>query len=264
MLYQMSSAKKTADKKWLGWKVLSLMGRYRARLTGLVFLILIASALDLAVPFLTRGLIDRIVQSLQSHAVGSIRMLVFAGAAIFIATAVTRVLRSVYNYQLLSAASQCEDEAKNTAFLNFLRLDTAFHGSVNTGEVIGALDRGGTAIYVVLYEILGQNLLPPILIVVGVLISLLLKKPAMALLVALPLPAYILAISRLGRRLHKHEQEVSTAFEAVTKESYDIASNVRAVKKFAQEGSEARTQRSLLHIARNKHYEGERLWAIVE
>jgi ABC-type multidrug transport system fused ATPase/permease subunit len=64
--------------------------------------------------------------------------------------------------------------------------------------------------------------------------------------------------------MQNYEADVSSAFEAVTKESYDIASNVRAVKKFAQEQNEAETQRRLLHIARNKHYRGERLWAFVE
>ncbi len=243
---------------------MSLMGRYRARLVGLICLILVASGLDLAVPFLTRGLIDTVVHALQSKASSSFRLLLLACAGIFAATAVTRILRSFYNYRLLSAASQCEDEVKNAAFHNFLKLDSSFHGAVNTGEVVGALDRGGTAIYVVLYEILGQNLIPPVLIVVGVLTALLLKNPMVALIVALPLPAYVLAISRLGKRLHNHEAEVSTAFEAVTKESYDIASNVRAVKKFAQETREAQTQRQLLRVARGKHYEGERLWAVVE
>ncbi len=240
------------------------MGRYRWTLAGLALLITLASGLDIAVPFLTRHLIDQILQSLQTHAQGAIGTLITAALGIFVATGATRVLRSFYNYRLLHAASQCEDEVKNAAFENFLRLDTSYHGAVNTGEVVGALDRGGTAIYVVLYEILGQNLIPPILVVVGVLTSLLMKNPWMAVIVSLPLPAYVLAISRLGRKLHSYEQDVSTAFEAVTKESYDIASNVRAVKKFAQEKREAQTQRSLLNIARGKHYRGEKLWAFVE
>jgi ABC-type multidrug transport system fused ATPase/permease subunit len=257
------SASKSSSR-WLGWKVISLLRRYRCRLVGLAVLILIATGLELTVPFLTKGLIDRIIHVLQSNAQDPVRILALAAISIFLATASTRVLRSVYNYQLLKAVSQSEDEVKNAAFLNFLKLDAAYHGSVNTGEIVGALDRGGTAIYVVLYEILGQNLLPPLLIVIGVLTSLVIKNPWMAFLISLPLPAYVLAISRAGGRLHKQESEVSTAFEAVSKESYDIASNVRAVKKFAQETREASTQRSLLHIARGKHYRGELLWAFVE
>ncbi|MDQ2774686.1 MAG: ABC transporter ATP-binding protein/permease [Acidobacteriota bacterium] len=260
----MADAAVKTQTKWLGWKVISLLGRYRRTLAGLTCLILIAAGLDIAVPFLTQGLIDRIIRTLQTKEGGSIRVLIVAAAGIFLATGATRILRSFYNYRLLRAASQCEDEVKNAAFANFLRLDTAYHGSVNTGEVVGALDRGGTAIYTVLYEILGQNLVPPILVVVGVLTSLILKNPWIALIVSLPLPAYVLAISRMGKRLHTYEGEVNTAFEAVTKESYDIASNVRAVKKFAQEVNESRTQRGLLSFARNKHYQGERLWAYVE
>ena len=51
-------------------------------------------------------------------------MLVFAGAAIFIATAVTRVLRSVYNYQLLSAASQCPRDTSQPIVMPGLQDDT--------------------------------------------------------------------------------------------------------------------------------------------
>src|SRR5947199_358738 len=84
---------------------------------------------------------------------------------------------------------------RNLAFLDFLRFDTVYHGSVNTGEIIGALDRGGTAIYVILNEIVGQNLVPPLLVVSGVLSSLVMKNPWMALIVSLPLPAYVFAIN---------------------------------------------------------------------
>lgn len=249
---------------WLGWKVLGLLAQYRKTLSFLAVLILVASGLDLAVPFLTQRLIDRIVHAVQSHEGNYGQVLITAALGIFFATACNRVLRSFYNYRLLQAASQAEDEVKNAAFHNFLRLDTAYHATVNTGEVIGALDRGGTAIYIVLNEILGQNLVPPLLVLVGVLTSLLMKNPWMAVIVSLPLPAYVVAISRLAKRMQNYESEVSSAFEAVTKESYDIASNVRAVKKFAREKHEADTQRRLLNIARSKHYRGERLWAFVE
>lgn len=245
-------------------RVVSLLGNYRRILAGLTVLILIAAALDIAVPFLTRGIVDRVLHALQTRQADSVRTLVGAALAIFAATMTTRLLRSFYNYRLFHVASRAEDEVKNAAFANFLRLDTEYHGKVNTGEVVGALDRGGTAIFVVLYEVFGQNLLPPLLVVAGVLTSLVLKNPLIAAIVFLPLPAYVIAVSRLGRPMHDIERQVARAFENVTQESYDIASNVRAVKKFARETEEARKQRALLYIAREKHYRGERLWAVVE
>jgi len=191
-------------------------------------------------------------------------MLVAAAAGIFVATASTRLLRSFYNYRLFCTVARIEDEVKNAAFTNFLYLDTAYHGSVNTGEIVGALDRGATAIMVVLYEIFGQNLVPPLLVVIGGLTALLLKNPWIALMVFLPLPVYLLAANRLSGRMQERELEVSQAFETVSKESYDIASNSRIVKKFARERHEARTQMSLLGKARSSQFGGERLWAVIE
>lgn len=248
----------------LGWKVVRLLREHRRTAIGLGLLIILASALEIAVPFLTKGLIDKIMHSFGTKSSDAGRTLGMAAVAIFAAVAATRLLRSFYNYRLVLAASQTEDEVKNAAFANFLRLDTEFHVRVNSGEIVGALDRGGTAIFVILNEILGQNLIPPLLIATGVMASLLAKNLWIALVVFAPLPAYLLAISRLGNRMQGVEQEVSRAFENVTKESYDISSNVRLIKKFGRESQEADTQFGLLRVARAKHHHAERLWAFTE
>lgn len=249
---------------WLGWRVLFLLRKHRGAVAGLASLVFLTAALDIAVPFITRNVIDNVVRAIQAAHVSSFRSLLVAAAAIFAATALTRILRSVYNYRLFRLVANAEDEVKNSAFANFLRLDTEYHGRVNTGEIIGALDRGGTAVFVVLYEIFGQNLIPPTLVLLGVLTALLLKNPWIALIVFLPLPAYALAVGRLSGRMHRLEFLISHAFERVTKESYDIASNVRIVKKFGREKPEAHTQRQLLFRARRRHFQGERCWAFIE
>src|SRR5581483_9315437 len=160
-----------------------LLRKHRLTVAALTLLILLAAALDIAVPFLTRGVIDQVLQSLRSGQNGSLRPLMTAALAIFMATAATRLFRSFYNYRLFRTVSQSEDEVKTAAFANFLRLDTEYHGTVNTGEIVGALDRGGTAVFVMLYEILGQNLIPPLLVVIGVLTSLLIKNVWIAAIV---------------------------------------------------------------------------------
>jgi ABC-type multidrug transport system fused ATPase/permease subunit len=248
----------------LCWKVLSLLTRHPGSLAILLGLIVVAASLDLAVPFLTQHIIDRILRSLKSPNAGSVEVLLMAAVGIFAATALNRILRSLYNYRLFRAVAHSEDEIKNAAFANFLHLDTEYHSGVNTGEVIGALDRGGTAIMVVLFEIFGQNLVPPLLIVAGGLTALLLKSPWIAAIVFMPLPAYVLAVSRFSEQMQDLEHGVSQAFETVSKESYDIASNSRIVKKFAQENQEARMQMNLLGVARDKQFRGERMWALIE
>ncbi len=263
-MYDSCSRRCPEPVRWLGWRVVSLFGRHRRSILALLGLILACTALDVTVPYLSRNVIDNVLRSLHSAKPDALRELLLAGGAIFAATAINRMLRSLYNYKLVRTAAECEDEVKNTAFGNFLRLDTAYHGKVNTGEIVGALDRGGTAVFVILSEVLGQNLVPPALITLGVLTCLFLKNFWIGVFVCLPLPAYVLTVTRLSHKMHSIERDLSGAFENVTKESYDIASNVRAVKKFAREAQEARTQRELLHVARRHHFRSERLWALVE
>jgi ABC-type multidrug transport system fused ATPase/permease subunit len=258
------SAATPAKSKWLGWKVLALLNGHRRTVAALSLLVCVTAALDVAVPFITREVIDGVVRSLQSAKADSLRSLLLAAGAILGITVATRVLRSVYNYRLFRVISVAEDEVKNAAFANFLSLDTEYQGNVNTGEVIGALDRGGTASFVILYEIFGQNLLPPTLVLLGVLTALLMKNVWIAAIVFLPLPAYAIAVGRLSGRMHRLEYLTNHAFERVTKESFDIASNVRVVKKFSRERQEARTQREMLYQARRHHYSGERMWALIE
>ena len=252
------------NSKWLGWKVISLLSGHRRTVVSLGILIVIASCLDISVPFLTKSLIDKIMHSLNGRNANWAGTLATTAIGIFVLTAATRLLRSFYNYRLVRAASQAEDKAKNAAFANFLGLDAAFHGEVNTGEIVGALDRGSTAVFVILNEILGQNLIPPLLVATGVLSVLVLKNIWIALIIFLPLPAYLIVIDRLSNRMETAERQVNRAFENVTKESYDISSNVRLVKKFSKEGQEAKTQLGLLRIARDKHFHAERIWAVTE
>jgi subfamily B ATP-binding cassette protein MsbA len=248
----------------LAVRVVSLLRNHVWVVGGLATLVVIAAGLDIAVPFLSQHLIDRVIHSLQSSPSGGYGWLLTTGLEIFAATALTRVIRSFYNYQLFRTAAAVEDKVKVAAFANFLRLDTCYQKSVNTGEVVGSLDRGGTAIFVVLFEILGQNLIPPVVVFLGVIGALIAKNGWIALAVVVPLPVYVMIVSRLGSRMQLQEQQVNHAFEEVTKESYDISSNVAIVKKFSQESRESARQRGLLQFARVRQFRAERLWACVE
>jgi len=174
------------------------------------------------------------------------------------------VLRSVYNYKLFKTVTSTEDQVKSDAFENFLRSDMEALSTTNSGQVMGRLDRGAQAIYIILLEILGQNLVPPLIIFTGVFSALLFKNWIIALVVFLPLPAYMLIVGRFLAPMHDLEQEVNAGFERVGKEYYDIASNVPTVKKFCQETREANLQRELLSKSRIPQYKAERKWAVIE
>src|SRR5581483_7339516 len=167
--------------------------RYRLPATALLLgLILLTSGLDIAIPFVTQRLIDGIVRSVSGAHEFALSILFTSLAAILVSIAASRLLRSVYNYRLFKTAAGLEDEVKSAAFENFLNWDMAALSRSNSGQIIGSLNRGGTAIFVTLYEILGQNLVPPLIVFAGVFVSLLLKNWIIAVIVFLPLPIYVL------------------------------------------------------------------------
>jgi ABC-type multidrug transport system fused ATPase/permease subunit len=239
--------------------VLLLLGRKKGTAAFLLFLILLTSTLEIAVPFLTQRLIDGILRSVRGVAHFAMPTLFASLAAIFLSVATTRVLRSIYNFNLFRTVTATEDEVKN-----FLHSDMAALSKTNSGQVMGCLDRGASAVYVILYEVLGQNLIPPFIIFTAVFGALLLKNWIIALTVFLPLPIYLLIVGRFSAPMHDIEQEVNAGFERVGKEYYDIASNVATVKKFSQEAREAILQRNLLSAARVPQYRAERKWAVIE
>ena len=245
-------------------RILLLLKRRRATAALLLVLIFITSTFEIAVPFLTQRLIDGIIRSVKGVDHFVLATLFESLFAIFALVAATRVLRSVYNYKLFKTVTATEDELKSAAFENFLYSDMASITTTNSGQVMGCLDRGAAAVYIILYEIVGQNLVPPLLIFVGVFAALLFKSWIIALTVFLPLPIYMLIVGRFTAPMHDLEQKVNAAFERIGKEYYDIASNVVTVKKFSQENREALLQRELLSRARIPQYGSERKWAVIE
>ena len=246
------------------WRVFSLLRRRMPTAALLLGFILVTSSLDIAIPFFTQHLIDGIVRSVSGVRAFAVSMLFSSLAAIFVSVATARALRSFYNYRLFKTIAAIEDEIKSAAFENFLNWDMAALTTANSGQIIGNLDRGGTAIFIILYEILGQNLVPPLIVFLGVFASLLLKSWLIAFTVFLPLPIYLLIVGRFSADMHEREQEVNRGFERVSKECYDIAGNSATVKKFCQEHREVSLQRSLLGLARVPQFRAERNWATIE
>ncbi len=230
----------------------------------LVALVVVAAALDITVPFVTQRLIDALVKSFQSSAPLGLHILLTSALLILAATVLARAVRSFYNYYLFKTVTRIEDQVRYKAFENYLCLDAQFHHGASSGQIIGRIDSGCGAVFAVLFDILGQNLVPPLIVFGGVLVSLLYKNPWIALAICLPVPIYLAVVRKLTVRIYELEQQGCEQFEEVAKERYDVAGNVITVKKFSQEHAEIRRQYGLQCKARNTQYRGERLWSLVE
>ena len=245
-------------------RILSLLKDQKKMVAFLLFLIVAAAGLDIVVPFFSQRLIDTLVSFLQTGGEAPYQALFLIAAGILVATVLNRIIASIYNVEVFKTVTRAEDKARHQAFEKYLYLHALFHHGSSSGQLIGRIDRGAVAIYVILYEIIGHSLISPLVTLLGVLVVLAVKSPWIALAVFLPLPIYTLIVRRLAWRIYTIEQQVSDEYETVSKEAYDVAGNVLTVKKFSQEDAETAHHVQLLKQMRTTQYAAERLWGIME
>jgi len=245
-------------------RVIALVKDRKKTVVFLFGLVVVSQASNISVPFISRFLIDTLTNFLGNGGTLPWNTILYSALGILVATLLTSVIQSNYNYHLFKLVTDIEDKARNAAFEKYLQLHALFHHGSSSGQIIGRIERGGNAIYGILNDIIGQNLLPPLVIFTGSFAALLYQNVWIAIAVLVPFPIYILVTKKLSNRIYEIEQQANDAFENVSKEMYDVAGNVLTVKKFSQEVVETDKERILMHKAREIQYGAERLWEIIE
>lgn len=245
-------------------RIFSLLKGRGKTVTFLVLLIIGSQTANIIVPFISKTLIDALTNFIKDGGVLPWMTLVYCAIGILFVTIIGSKLHATYNYNLFEFVSKIEDNLKNQALGKYLQLHALFHHSSSSGQIIGRIERGGNSFYNIAYDIVGQNLVPPIVIFIGSFIALVYSNIWIALAILIPFPIYILATRHIANRIYKIEQQSNEAFEAVHKEMYDVAGNVLTVKKFSQEDIETNNNNELMTKARGIQYTAERLWERIE
>ena len=245
-------------------RVASVFTNRKRTIAFLLVLIIFSQVASLIVPFISKTLIDSLTKYITLQGTAPWNILLYCALGILVATLVSSILQSIYNYYLFLMATSAEDEIKGRAFEKYLGLHSLFHHSASSGQIIGRIERGGTAFYVIVNDIIGQNIVPPIIIFVGAFAALLYENVWIALAVLIPFPIFLWATRNIANKIYKIEQQSNEAFELVSKEMYDVAGNVLTVKKFSQEEEEKDSHDHLVHGARTVQYTAEKLWGRIE
>jgi len=244
---------------------MSLFFRDRKKTVAfLLVLIIISQVASIVVPFVYKTIIDTLTEFFKNGGTLPWRILIYSSVGILIATLVSSMFQSAYNYHLFKMATRVEDKIRNQALEKYLQLHSLFHHGASSGQIIGRIDRGGTSLYIIIYEIIGQNFIPPIIIFIGAFTALLYSNLWIALAILIPFPIYMYATRKIANQIYEIEQKSNDAFEAVSREMYDVAGNVLTVKKFSQEEKETQNNRKLMADARGIQYVAERLWQKIE
>ena len=206
-----------------------------------------------------QNLIDGLVEPFQINKFCR-SSIILSACAIFAATILGNLLNALYDYRLFTFVTKLEDELRFMAYQKYLSLHALYHHEVNSGQIIGRIDRGAGGVYEILRDIIGKFILQPaftLLVIAGVLFW---KDPTIAILVIAPLPIFILIVVPLANRIYLKEKKAHDIFENFNREEYDVAANVMTVKNFAQEDRETAKQKVMRAAGREFQYEAERYW----
>ncbi len=246
-------------------RALSYLKNRKKTVIFLLILITFSQAASIVVPFVLRNLIDILSTFIkQGGGVLPWKALLYCAASILVATLISSILQSIYNYRTFEMVTKIEDHLGAQAFEKYLQLHSLFHHGASSGQIIGRIERGKTSFYSIVNDIIGQNIIPPLIVFLGSFIVLLHENVWIALALLIPFPIYLLATRRIAHKIYLIEQQSNDAFEGISKEMYDVASNVLTVKKFSQEKRETINHERMAGQARHIQYGAERLWGKIE
>ncbi len=244
--------------------LLRLMGfaQRRWQLVSLGFVLtLLATAVSLIPPYLTRPLMDDVLLKWQTNdeAVAFSRVYPYL-TALFGAAFVAWLLSWAKTYVLAVASEQISSDLRNATYAHLQRLSLEFFGGRRTGDLISRIgsdsDRICNFLSSHLVDFASDVLM--VLMTSAILISM---DPVLAMAMLLPFPAVGWLIQRVRIRLRHGFAKASHAWGEMLSVLTDAIPGVRVVKAFAQEQREIdRFQRSNQHVL-DSNVRVNRLWA---
>jgi len=246
------------------WRMALFFKDRKKTVIFLLTLITISQVASIVVPFISKDLIDALTKFIKNGGALPWHTLLWCAVGILVASLISSILESTYNYYLFLLTTSVEDKVRKLAFERYLQLHSLFHHGASSGQVIGRIERGGVSFYTATNDIIGQSIIPPLIIFIGSFAALMYQNIWIGLAVLVPFPIYLLATRKIANKIYLIEQQSNDAFENIAKEMYDVAGNVLTVKKFSQEEVETANHEHLISNAREIQYGAERLWGTVE
>src|SRR5581483_10499447 len=125
-------------------RILALVADQKPKLALLGVLIVTAQAGNIIVPFISRELIDTLSSYASHGGPLPITTLLWCAVGVFLATVISSILQSSYNYHLFKVVTVAEDKLRAASFEKYLGLHALFHHGSSSGQIIGRIERGGT------------------------------------------------------------------------------------------------------------------------
>ncbi|KMW59975.1 ABC transporter, ATP binding/permease protein [Candidatus Rhodobacter oscarellae] len=208
--------------------LLPFMAPYRLMLLAALVALVFTAAISLVLPLAVR----RVVDGFETGAAALLDQYFVAALAIAIALALGTGLRY---YLVTRLGERVVADIRKAVFDRMIGMSPAFYEKIMTGEVLSRITTDTTLIL----SVIGSSVsvaLRNVLIFLGGLVLLFFTSPKLTLLVLLIVPAIIVPIVLLGRRLRVLSRENQDWIAASSGSASEALSSVQTVQAFTGEG----------------------------
>jgi ATP-binding cassette subfamily B protein len=240
-----SGAARAEGRSWL--RLASFMLPYRLRIGGALFALLVASGSVLA---LGQGLKYAVDHGFGS---GDPRMLDQALVALIAIAAVLALATYARFYLMMTTGERVVTDLRRAVFDHILELEPAFFDSTRTGEVISRL----TADTTLLQQVIGYGVsmfLRNLLMMAGAVVMLFVVSWKLALLVLVGIPATLVPMLLMGRRVRRLSRDNQDRVADVSTYVDETVHEIRTVQAYVHE---ARDRQGFARQAEGAYLAGE-------
>jgi ATP-binding cassette, subfamily B, multidrug efflux pump len=210
-------------------RLLGFVWPYRGRMLAALLLMLLASGLTLATPYLVKVAIDQYITRGQADGLTLIAWLIAATfAGIYVATAVQRYLLAWVGQRVLATL-------RDRMFRHLQALSLGYHDRHIVGVTISRVINDVS----VINDLLSQGLVVLIgdtVVLAGIVVVMLAMSPRLALLTFLVLPIMLLVTWLFAGRARVAFRQTRARVAAVVGDLAEGLGGMRVIQAFAQEG----------------------------
>lgn len=245
-------------------RMFALLRPFRRELVLLFVLSVGAVAAEIGGVYITKLLIDGLVEAFRSGNTVTYGFIARQAGGIFITTIVTQGLLLVYGFRLYDLGMRIKDALRQEAYGHYLSLHALFHQHTSSGEMMSRIERGADGVMNTIQTVVGWHIFPPFIKFFGVFVALVWYSPSIAITVLAPLPIYLFVVKTMTVRIEAVQRKASEMAEQFNKHAHDVAGNVLTVKKFAREADELEESTQQLEAFRAEDMKSERLWLTLQ
>lgn len=171
--------------------------------------------------------------------------------------AILKFLASKISFYL---ATQIEDKWRYAALRHYYKLYLAWHDLHDSGEIGNKLDKGGSAVFVIIHDLFGNNLLVSLVTLVLVIAYTSWLIPLFSIFLIAPIPIYIGVTYIISKKIVEGQAKLNKLADKANRTLFDGVANVRTVKAFGKEMEEVNLYAKKWSGYHNFEYGVERLW----